>query len=284
MTGVPRRAAVLGHPISHSLSPVLHRAAYAALGLDWTYEAIDVDEGDLASFLATAGDEWAGLSLTMPLKLEAARLAHFIEPQAKLVGPVNTLISSGLGEYRQWVGANTDIYGVSQALREAGVAAPASAVIVGGGATATSALAALGSMGVQNPVVLVRDRARAGGLIRVATRMGLRPTLLGIDTDHAVVALAGADAVVSTIPADAGGLLGARLAAKEVVVTGCLLDVVYSPPVTPLAAAWAGCGGFAVSGTRMLLHQAGEQVRLITGRQPPIGAMDAALAKALNAA
>ena len=284
MTGLPRRAAVLGHPIAHSLSPVLHRAAYAAIGLDWTYDAIDVNEGGLASFLAQAGDEWAGLSLTMPLKVEGARLADFIEPQAKLVGPVNTLIPSGLGTHRQWVGANTDIYGIAHAFAEAGTESAARAVIEGGGATAASALAAFGSMGATSPVVLVREKARAGALLRVASRMGLRPTLVGIDTDRAIDALAAAEAVVSTIPADAGRGLGDRLAARGAGAPGCLLDVVYSPPVTPLAAAWTAAGGAAVSGTRMLLHQAGEQIRLITGNQAPIGAMDAALAKALNAA
>src|SRR5664279_2694124 len=114
------RAAVLGHPVAHSLSPVLHRAAYTALNLDWSYEAVDVDEPDLAAFLSSLGDEWAGLSLTMPLKAEAARLAGFVEPQARLLGTVNTLVPAGKGEYRHWVGANTDIYGMVAAFAEAG--------------------------------------------------------------------------------------------------------------------------------------------------------------------
>lgn len=282
-TGVGRRAAVLGHPVGHSLSPVIHGAAYAALGLDWTYEAIDVDEAELAGFLAGLGDEWAGLSLTMPLKVEAARLAHFIEPQAKLVGPVNTLVPSGKGEYRQWVGANTDIYGVAQALREAGASSPTTGVVVGGGATATSAIAALGALGVKAPSVLVRDRSRAGALVRAATRMGLSPDLVELASERAVDAVVRADAVVSTIPDDAGAELGQRLAARGQGVAGVLLDVVYSPPVTPLAVAWTAAGGRAIPGVRMLLHQAGEQVRLMTGQPAPLEQMDEALRQALIA-
>ena len=277
-----RRAAVLGQPVSHSLSPVLHRAAYEALGFDWSYEAIEVDEAGLASMLHGLGDEWAGLSLTMPLKVEAARLADFTEPQARLVGSVNTLVPSGVGEYRQWVGANTDIHGITAALSENGCGSCARAVIVGAGATATSALAALGAIGASAPSVLLRDRSRAGGLIRAATRMGLSPRFHDIGSDEALEVLGNADAVVSTVPASAGEQLGVRLQDAEVRVAGRLLDVVYSPLVTPLATAWEAAGGVAVSGVRMLLHQAGEQVRLMTGEPAPLRAMETALHEVLT--
>lgn len=277
-----RKAAVLGRPVSHSLSPVLHRAAYAALGLDWSYEAIDVGESELAPFLASLGDEWAGLSLTMPLKVEAARLADFVEPQSRLVGPVNTLVPTGKGEYRHWVGANTDIHGIVAAFAEAGSSRVATAVIIGAGATATSAVAALASMGATSPVVLVRERARAGALMRTAARMGVSPRFVDLESDEAIAALCRAEAVVSTIPADAGEGVAARLTETEVGCEGLLLDVVYVPRVTPLSAAWALKGGTAVSGVRMLLHQAGEQVRLMTGSEAPLGAMDRALANVLT--
>jgi len=289
-----RRAAVLGHPVSHSLSPALHRAAYAALGLDWSYEAIDVDEPDLAAFLDSCGDEWAGLSLTMPLKIEAARLADFVEPQAKLVGTVNTLIPAGKGEYRHWVGANTDIHGIVAAFAEAGLASAGltsagltsagfagtvEAVVVGGGATATSAVAALASMGATSPSVLLRDKARAGALLRAATRMGVRLRFLDIASDEALVALSRADAAMSTVPAAAGELLAARLEASGTRVHGTLLDAVYMPISTPLSGAWVAAGGVSVSGVRMLLHQAGEQVRLMTGYVAPVEVMESALAR-----
>lgn len=272
-----RRAAVLGHPIAHSLSPALHGAAYAALGIEWEYEAIDVEEGGLEALLASLGDEWGGLSLTMPLKLEAARLADSVEPQAKMLGIVNTLVPSGKGEYRRWVGANTDVHGVVAALREAGCVSPASGVVVGGGATATSAVAALGQLGVTRPAVLVRSRARAGALLRAATKMGLSPRVLDIGSHDAIAALMAADAVVSTIPADAGAEVAERFASGDAAAHGHLLDAVYSPLVTPLAAAWIAAGGVHVPGTRMLLHQAAEQVRLMTGKSAPLDAMENAL-------
>lgn len=279
---MPRRAAVLGRPVSHSLSPVLHRGAYADLGLDWQYDACDVGEGELAGFLAGLDDAWAGVSLTMPLKVEAARLADFVEPQAKLVGTVNTLVASGLGKYRQWVGANTDIHGIVAAFAEAGVSSARRAVVIGGGATATSAIAALGSMGAVAPQVVVRNRARAGGLMRAAAKMGLQPQFLEIGSAEALEALSHAEVVVSTVPVDAGEHVGKRLADAPLSATGHLLDVVYAPLVTPLARTWAARGGHAISGVRMLLHQAGEQVRLMTGRNPSLEAMDRALSAVLS--
>jgi len=276
------RAAVLGHPVSHSLSPVLHRAAYTALDLDWSYEAIDVDEPELAAFLSSRDDEWVGFSLTMPLKSEAARLADFVEPQAKLLGTVNTLVPAGKGEYRHWVGANTDIYGMVAAFAEAGAVRVGEAVIVGGGATATSAVAALASMGATAPYVLVRERARAGALMRASSRMGLRPRFLDISSREALEALSQADAVMSTVPADAGATLAERLRESDTHVSGVLLDAVYVPVNTPLSLAWGELGGVSVSGVRMLLHQAGEQVRLMTAQNAPVKAMDLALAMVLT--
>jgi len=268
--------------VSHSLSPVLHGAAYVALRLDWQYDAIDVGEGELAEFLASLDDSWAGVSLTMPLKVEAAAVADFVEPQAKLVGAVNTLVASGLGEYRQWVGANTDIHGIVAAFAEAGVSSARRAVVIGGGATATSAIAALGSMGVTAPQVLVRNRARAGGLMRAAAKMGLQPRFLDIGSDEALEVFAQAEVSVSTVPVEAGEQLGVRLRQAHVNATGHLLDVVYAPLVTPLAHAWSSAGGSVIPGVRMLLHQAGEQVRLMTGRTPSLEAMDRALTTELS--
>jgi len=276
------RAAVLGHPVAHSLSPVLHRAAYAALGLEWSYDAVDVDEPEMAAFLRALGDEWAGLSLTMPLKMEAARLADFVEPQAKLVGTVNTLVPAGKGEYRHWVGANTDIHGIVAAFAEADMVSSGAAVIVGGGATATSAVAALASLGATSPYVLLRDKARAGALLRASTRMGVKPRFLDITSQESLAALSSADAVVSTVPADAGGVLAARLEQSGARMRGVMLDAVYVPISTPLSGAWAAAGGVSVSGVRMLLHQAGEQVRLMTGQVAPLEAMERALATVLT--
>jgi len=303
-----RRAAVLGHPITHSLSPLLHNAAYEALGLDWVYDAHDITEPQFDGFVSGLGDEWAGLSLTMPLKVEAVRHMDFIEPMAKLVGAVNTVLIQTTGAGRHLIGANTDVHGIVAALREAGLTQASRGVILGGGATATSAMAALGQLGVTHPVVAVRDKTRAGGLLRAATKMGVAPRFVPLDQANEF--LAETQVVVSTIPADAGESLAGRMtgtsfhagpfdtgafetgafgatvlgaaASSEIDHNVVLLDVVYSPLVTPLSARWAELGGVRVGGERMLLHQAAEQVRLMTGKPAPIDAMLRELNAVLN--
>lgn len=277
MTLGSRHAGVLGHPISHSLSPALHNAAYAALGLDWVYEAYDVDESGLETFVRDLDDSWAGLSLTMPLKVAAVPLMDYIEPMAKLVGAVNTVLMQPSGAGRHLVGANTDVHGIIEALAEGGIREAHDAVILGGGATATSAMAALGRLGVTRPVVVVRNRARAGGLMRAATKMGVEPRFSSFeDAPHY---LATAQAVVSTVPREVGESLASTLG--PVTEHAALLDAVYHPIDTPLGIAWRDRGGVFVNGTRMLLHQAGEQVRLMTGRPAPLEAMGKALLQRL---
>lgn len=272
-----RRAAVLGHPVAHSLSPTLHRAAYSALGLDWTYDAIDVEEPELASFVASCGQEWAGLSLTMPLKQAILGLLDHVEPLAEVVGAVNTVLLQPGGSRPTLVGANTDVHGIVAALREAGFSPgdpPASGVVLGAGATAASALAALGELGIIAPAVFVRSLARTGALRRAAHRMGVEPTFHQIDA--ALPSVLTADVVVSTLPAHAADGLAADVVAARPERLGALLDVVYEPRPTALRAAWLARGADA-GGERMLLHQAAEQVRLMTGQAPPIDSMSAAL-------
>jgi shikimate dehydrogenase len=257
---------------------VLHRAAYAALGLDWEYDAYEVGPGKLESFLHRIDRDWAGLSLTMPLKVEAVPLMDFVEPLAKLLGVVNTVVVGGRDASVQLVGANTDVHGIAAALGEAGLTSATSAAVVGGGATAISAVAALGQLGCSRPHVIVRSRARAGGVLRAATAMGLSPRFVDMTDSRAVAhALLTASAVVSTIPAEAAQSLADTLGDESLQQAPVLLDVIYEPLVTPLAHAWSERGGGVVGGERMLLHQAGEQVRLMTGLAPPIMEMDAAL-------
>jgi shikimate dehydrogenase len=277
-----RRAGVLGHPISHSLSPVLHRAAYQALELDWEYNAYDVDSGGLAAFLTGVDRDWAGLSLTMPLKVEALASMDFIEPLAKTLGVINTVLVGGRDSTLQLVGANTDVYGVVTALAEAGVTRVGAGLVLGGGATAISTVAALGQLGCTRPTVAVRSRARAGSLLRACTAMGIAPTFIDLSKpEHVSAAFESCDVVVSTIPADAGEALAHSVGEATIASQVTLLDVVYSPLVTPLALAWRTWGGSHVGGERMLLHQASEQVRLMTGLPAPVAAMDAALAGVL---
>jgi shikimate dehydrogenase len=274
-----RRAAVLGHPIAHSLSPVLHEAAYRALGLErWRYTAEDVTEEGLVRFLAGLDAGWAGLSLTMPLKQAVLPLLDHVEPMAEVVGAVNTvLVQPERGGY-SLVGANTDVHGVAAALRE-GLAGriPVTGAVLGGGATAASSLAALAELGITDALVYVRSLGRSGALVRAAHRMGVAPQFRGYDRAHDE--LAGADVVVATLPPHEADELAGTLPGT---LRGVLLDVAYEPRPTALGAAWAAAGGTVVGGERMLLHQAAEQVRLMTGRPAPLeemaGALEAALA------
>jgi len=277
-----RRAAVLGSPVAHSLSPVLHRAAYRELRLDWYYGAAQVEETELGGILSALDEEWAGLSLTMPLKHVALDLVDVVDPLAEVVGAANTVLVqpvSGL-----LVGANTDVYGVVAALREAADRPdwhPRSAVVLGAGATAASTLAALAELGITDSLVLVREPARAGGLHRAAHRMGVSITVrrLGRPSELAQ-AVRVADVVVSTLPGGAAAPLADQLAealAAPDTAGSVLLDVAYDPWPSRLAQVFAAAGGSIAPGWAMLLHQATEQVRLMTGRSAPVAAMREAL-------
>ncbi|MGH3972719.1 MAG: shikimate dehydrogenase [Pseudonocardiaceae bacterium] len=268
-----RRAAVLGAPIRHSLSPLLHSTAYAALGLTgWHYDAVECDEAALPAFIERLGPEWAGLSLTMPLKRVALTVADEVSPIANAVGAANTLVLGNSSRRAE----NTDVTGIVAALREAGLDRVDAAVILGAGGTAQAALAALRELGQTAPTVLVRDPARATHLCAAADRLGVQPTISGGLLDGAVPE---ADVVISTLPPGAAGGMRAQQWATRPVV----LDVVYTPWPTPLAASARAAGCRTVSGLTMLLHQAVAQVELMTGRRPPVAPMREALDEAARA-
>ncbi len=268
-----RRAAVAGSPIVHSLSPVLHRAAYSALGLDWTYEALDVGEDQLAGLLGGLDDSWAGLSLTMPLKRAVLPLLAEVTPLARAVGAANTVLVRH-GRRDRLLGDNTDVPGMVAALREAADVDWRSALVLGGGATAASALAALAELGVDAPLVAVRDLSRTGELLEAAQRIGSRPELVGWADCRGI----DADLVVSTVPTGATSVIAAslRLRAGQV-----LFDVVYDPWPTPLASAAAAAGAIVVGGLDLLVHQGALQVELMTGQPAPLAQMQAAARAAL---
>lgn len=275
MSGKQKRAAVLGSPIAHSLSPVLHRAAYGELGLvDWTYDLFDVDEAALPGFLDGLGSEWAGLSLTMPLKRAVIPLLDEISGTAASVEAVNTVV---LTEDGRRVGDNTDIPGMVAALRERGIEQVESAAILGAGATASSALAALARICTGEVVAYVRSEARAAEMRQWGERLDVEVrTEDWADAERAL----SAPLVIATTPAGATDALSAAVPERPTT----LFDVLYEPWPTALAARWSMYGGAVVSGLDLLVHQAVLQVEQMTGRSPaPLAAMRKAGEHALAA-
>lgn len=260
-----RKAAVLGSPVAHSLSPALHRAAYAALGLDWSYEAVECREADLPAVLERP---WSGLSLTMPLKRAVLPLLDEVSALARAVGGANTVVFDRArtpGGPAVRLGDNTDVYGIATALSEAGVERPGSAVVIGGGATACSALAALG---LPKVTLVVRDTGRAAEAVAAAERLRV-----AVSVRTLAEPLPEADLIISTLPAGAADPYAEAIARAA----GAVFDVVYDPWPTPLAEAVRARGGVIVDGFAMLLHQAVRQVTLMTGRdEVPVERMRAA--------
>ena len=258
------RCAVLGSPIAHSLSPALHRAAYAELGLDWTYDAVEVDETGLPGFLDGLDASWRGLSLTMPLKRAVLPLLHDLDPWAEVSGAANTVVLDG-----ERHGFNTDVPGAVAALREHSLDRVETAVVLGGGATAASVLLALSELGCREALLLVRHPGRAADTLAAVERNGHGPA---VEVGFLSEPVPDADVLVSTIPAAAQTEVLTAAAGRA----GVVFEVVYDPWPTPLAVAAADAGRTLVSGLDLLVHQAALQVPLMTGRDAPLEAMRAA--------
>ena len=260
-----RRAAVLGKPIAHSLSPVLHRAAYEELGLTgWSYDRFELDEAALPGFVGQLGPEWAGLSVTMPLKRAVIPLLDEISETAASVEAVNTVVFTEDGRR---LGDNTDIPGMVAALRERGIEQVESAAILGAGATASSALAALARICTGEVVAYVRSEARAAEMRQWGERLDV--DVRTADWADAAEAL-DAPLVIATTPAGATDALAHAVPERP----AALFDVLYDPWPTELAARWSMIGGAVVSGLDLLVHQAVLQVEQMTGLRPaPVEAM-----------
>lgn len=277
------RAAVLGHPISHSKSPALHRAAYARLGVELDYTSIDVTEEALPAFMARVradvrqGESWRGLSVTMPLKTAMVAEVDEVRGVARALGVINTVAfepprpGDSTGATRL-VGYNTDVAGIVNALRHAGTAPAPAAAVLGGGGTAAAAIAALKELGAAAADVFVRDVSRAADARAASAAVGLPIRVLPLS--GAVAAIAGTDVVISTLPPHAADTLAAELAGEFARASagesapgsgrtrpGVLLDVAYDPWPSRVASAWHDAGGTVVPGLEMLIYQAVEQVR-----------------------
>lgn len=252
------RCAVLGKPISHSRSPQLHLAAYEVLGLDWSYERIEQDESTLSGFLNQCDETWRGLSLTMPLKREAARLATQCDDAARQTQAVNTLVPVCDSDRVTWKGFNTDVPGLERALRNAGVDSPINVLVLGSGATAMSAVLSLARLGAQSVTVAARSAQRAEVLLNFASQNGLNATFCPLDALRADTPF---DVAVSTLPSDVEVTFQPAHAADQSV----LLDASYDVWPSARASSWEHAGGKAVSGLSMLAEQALLQVRLFVG-------------------
>ncbi|MFC8502635.1 shikimate dehydrogenase [Pedococcus sp. NPDC057267] len=279
-------AAVLGQPVAHSLSPTLHSAGYRALGLtDWRYTAHEVGADGLADWVGERDESWRGLSLTMPLKEVAFELAATTTETARVTGAVNTLVRR---EDLGWDAHNTDVHGIEAALADA--PHEGTATVLGGGATARSALLALAGLGVRSVRLAVRGEARPETL-RLAVHAGVAVEVVALgewarDAGRLVVSTlppVGAGAAAAALEGASGrapgGASGGR-PGRELVGT-TLMDVVYADWPTPLARAATAAGATVLSGLDMLVHQAAEQFRLFTGEAPPLDAMYAAGRQAL---
>jgi shikimate dehydrogenase len=256
------RLAVFGSPIAHSKSPVLHRTAYDLLGLDWEYESRDVTEGKLSAVLAELNGTWRGLSLTMPLKGAAFELAGTRDEMAELTGAVNTLRLVGSGSARALFGYNTDVAGITRALGAVGVVSAPHVHILGGGATAASAVVAAAELGALSVSVLARSPEKSVPLVELGHRAGLAVSLHSFADASAI---SDPDLVISTLP---GGAEPPIVYPVEVRSRAALLDVAYSPWPSPLALIWADAGGSVANGLSMLVHQALVQVRIFLSNDP----------------
>lgn len=256
-----RRAAVLGSPIAHSLSPVLWRAAFAELDLDWTYDAVECDEERLPALLAemAADPAWACVSLTMPLK---HRAADVVDEHRAPVRPVNTVVF----EAGRTIGHNTDLDGVVAAVRELG-AAPERTVVLGAGGTAAAAVAALADLG-SDVVCVARRPDQAAAICKHAAPWA-----------QAGREISKAELVIATTPRGATD----RLAAAPWPRRADLVEVLYDPWPTPLAAAALAAGARVAGGLTVLVGQAAAAIRLVTGCEPPVSAMRTAGEAALAA-
>ena len=268
--------ALLGSPIAHSLSPALHRAAYDALGVTWSYGRHEVASGGLGAFVAGLGPEWRGLSLTMPLKREVLPLLDRTTPLVEELGVANTVAFRSAGDRVLLHGANTDVEGLVRPVEALGHL-PGEATILGGGATSASALTAAVRLGAALVRVFLRDTGKAGHLVDLAVRLGVSLEVLPLadlaGTRHGFV--------VSTLPGGAADPLDLVPSGPDAV----LFDVAYEPWPTAASTRWSDAGGRVLNGLDMLTEQAIGQIRFfVSGDQDELLPDEADVRRAMRTA
>lgn len=273
-------AAVLGSPIAHSLSPLLHQSAYSSLGLEIAYRKIEIDEGQIADFLANISPQCAGLSLTMPLKQAVIPHLDQLDGMAKVTGVVNTVVFAGGGIK---AGFNTDVHGIIAAIREKqGENSPKRAVVIGSGATGCSAVAALAHLRIPEVTIVARGATKPGNALQKSAKMGIYPKFIPLHLPApAKAAIEEADLVISTLPKMVADDFFGQIHPRR---GQLLLDVVYDPWPSRLVQNFEQAGATIIPGWLMLLHQAVMQVSLFTSQMPSIAPMRQALLDRLGSA
>ena len=253
-----RNYAVLGSPIVHSKSPLIHKTAYGVLGLDWDYQKVEVRKGGLRTFIDDSGADFSGLSVTMPLKEEACRFASNLDETAQLTGAVNTLVKTETG----WNGFNTDVFGIVQSVRSAGLPPLERVLIIGSGATATSAVVAVSELAPKAEVLIfARNQQTRAQLVELAKFVGMNAR----GAKRLKSAAQQTDLTIATLPGGALDSVADKLKGWfGFSPRGALLDVVYSPWPSKFASLWQNASKPAISGLEMLMWQAIAQLRIFT--------------------
>jgi shikimate dehydrogenase len=267
--GDVRRCAVLGSPIEHSLSPALHRAAYTQLGLNWTYDKLEIDQHRLAPFVAGLDESWRGLSLTMPLKVAVLELGE-VDQLAQLAGAGNTLILEA--DTRRVY--NTDVGGLAWAVRQVTTVPLPRVTILGTGATASAALIAAAQLGAQQVTVAARTPSRAEPLRALSRELGVE-----LEIRPWWARLPQTNLAVSTVVSGAADTIAPSVADS----TPLIVDAIYDPWPTVLATTAQQAGCTVISGRDLLIGQALLQIELMTGRSVPAELLYAALPAELSA-
>lgn len=275
MSSERTRLAVLGSPIHHSKSPAIQRAAYAVLGVDWSYDAVEMTGAGLGEFVESCGEQWRGLSLTMPLKRDILPLLDSRDALVDVVGAANTVVFTDNGLR----GFNTDVMGAVQSFRDAGVESLDSVHILGAGATAASILVAAAQLGATRALISARTPAKADDLVTLGNALGVVVSVRAWGVmDRSLVA---PDAIISTLPGGQNDLVFAAPIRERAV----LFDIAYDPWPSELARAWGEVGGAVISGLDLLINQAVGQVRaFLTGNIEVALPDEAAVVAAMRAA
>ena len=271
--GTTHTVGVIGWPVAHSLSPVIHNAAFAALALDWVYVPLPVHPEHLFAALAGLGAlRFAGANVTMPHKTAVADLIGDLSDDARRLRAVNTIVADG----QLLRGENTDAPGFDRFLRRDAAFDPSgcSALIFGAGGAARACALALARGGADSLTIAAREPARVADLAAAVDGLGTAVRAVAFDEAADV----GAELVVNATPL---GPQDRRLPLPPLGAGVLVVDLLYEPTITPLLAEARESGAAAYGGLGLLLHQAVLSFELWTGRQPPLDVMSAAALAAL---